>query len=110
MSTDTIRRAAAAMRERAEAATPGTWMPDPDEEVGTAEVIIEEYECHEVARISCDFGTDAAHIASWHPAVALAVADWLEVVAGYGEPQPGHGTRNFDAALVAARAYLGEDA
>ena len=44
-----------------------------------------------------------------HPAVALAVADWLEVVAGYGEPQPGHGTRNWDAALVVARAYLGEE-
>lgn len=33
-------------------------------------------------------GTDAIHIASWHPTVALAVADWLSDIATRHEPDP----------------------
>lgn len=72
---DLLRRAAALMRERAEKATPGTWQANPDGLVwanpprlgdpvsGSTEI------------------EDAQHIASWHPAVALAAADWLEAEA-----------------------------
>ena len=48
---------------------------------------------------------DAEHIASWHPAVALAVADMLDDAAAYYEGWP-----NFvpDRVLDVAQAYLGE--
>jgi hypothetical protein len=53
---------------------------------------------------------DAEHIASWHPAVALAVADWLDLIANWRGPD---GERRWDqsdscdfAALAVARAYL----
>jgi hypothetical protein len=44
------------------------------------------------------------YIASWHPGVALAVADWLErtvIDMEYGE------VTGDDEALAVARAYLG---
>ena len=50
---------------------------------------------------NCD--DDAEHIASWHPAVALAVADWLETTAR----DVGTSSLAFHAAADAARAYLG---
>jgi hypothetical protein len=31
-----------------------------------------------IAHTARQDGADAGHIASWHPAVALAVADWLD--------------------------------
>jgi hypothetical protein len=50
---------------------------------------------------------DAAHIASWHPAVALAVADWLDDCARL--PATTFHGQVFDGrALAVARAYLGE--
>ncbi len=116
MSAEVLRRAAASMRERAEAATPGPWIVDvdcphivmhPDKPGfswdGTAVTAIQED----------DFGltdpADAGHIASWHPLVALAVADWLDDTARVWEA--------FDAdpdfvqdepALAVARAYLAD--
>lgn len=68
---------------------------------------------------------DAVHIASWHPAVALAVADWLDTA---GADLWAHGPLCCEAeygcdecdgilwmqhvrrALTVARAYLGSDA
>lgn len=49
---------------------------------------------------------NAEHIASWHPAVALAVADWLEARARDCD------TGGFDDPYgdAVARAYLGEEA
>lgn len=72
---------------------------------------------------------EAEHIASWHPAVALAVADWLEGVGERHVPMghPMYGvlccaTCNLDLedderghcddladALAVAHAYLGSD-
>jgi hypothetical protein len=61
----------------------------------------------------------APHIAAWHPAVALAVADWLDIVAGAHEKALSHNSKwwnlalrnlwhvpNLDPALAVARAYL----
>lgn len=52
---------------------------------------------------------DAAHIASWHPAIALAVADWLdfqaEVERRLGGPD--YETPANHPALAVADAYLG---
>lgn len=87
MSAEILRKAASLMRERAEAATPGPWIP---------------------------FDADADHIASWHPAVALAVADWLDATADDWDrstaPIPVSDIRlDARAALAVARAYLGSD-
>lgn len=95
MSAAELRQAAALMRERAEAApddmaTPsdmtgwacdGSWIVDYDERA-------------------------ANHFAHWHPAVALAVADWLDTEANHVES--GYGQRGGQA-LAVARAYLGVD-
>jgi hypothetical protein len=43
------------------------------------------------------------YIASWHPLVALAVAEWLDASAG-----PQGSVTDLCHALAAARAYLGE--
>lgn len=56
---------------------------------------------------------DAEYIRSMHPAVALAVADWLDVTAAHIEEHvceaecPPAGCDSVHAALAVARAYLG---
>ena len=127
---DLLRRAAALMRERAEAAgsewnadvEPGDslhlWVTDCDPSDPTGETAMQRLVG----------GADAPwseHIASWHPAVALAVADWLDVAA---RDLWAHGTDCYEAdhepcwecdddlaaphvraAVTVARAYLGGD-
>lgn len=118
MTAPELREAAALMRERAKAAdSQGAW------EVGMrysrgADWIRPVYdndgtvcEIHEGdaddAPGSCE--DLAAHIASWHPVVALAVADWLEQMAR-GMAGTSYGDLPFeDAALAVARAYLGTE-
>jgi hypothetical protein len=108
MSAELLREAAALMRERAEAATAGPWECVLGEiSAGNAA----DYTDVAVAVIGPK-GDDrqddnAEHIASWHPAVALAVADWLE--------QESRVTCHSDnptrtQALAVARAYLGRPA
>lgn len=90
-----LREAARLMRERAQMATPSPWresgvdgnryaalvadQPHPDRMKGGGWQWDEGYG-------GCLIGeslmaTDRAYIASWHPAVALAVADWLDAEA-----------------------------
>ena len=117
MSAETLRRAAALMRERGEAAGAAPWYADarPAELPGDA---TSTYLRHSV------WGTDAygkgntpyiaeangrsgaEHIASWHPAVALAVADWLDEAADEFGAQVG--SIWISCAQSVARAYLGE--
>ena len=110
MSADLLRRAAKAMREQAEAATPGPWVVDlPD-------IHRAEHPGEWVA----DAGdgsrcvVNSEHIASWHPAVALAVADWLDYEAGEIGPVKTPDGRQVTYihgnpyAFTVARAYLGE--
>lgn len=120
MSAETLRRAAALMRERATAATPGPWHvcespewhEDSDQAIcgpshePTALMAEEWYEDEDGEPTAA---IDAHHIASWHPAVALTVAVWLESHADI------HTLRACDERLVApcpalavARAYLRE--
>ena len=119
---ETISRAAALMRERAAAAQ--NWKRRYPEDSGgeyayfTA-VFLENAIANHAPGLSSDphlrtgWQYDAEHLASWHPAVALAVADWLDAlaraversgVAHHPEPASIH-----DAALVVARAYLGDE-
>lgn len=113
MSAEILRKAASLMRERAEAATSGPWefrprrgfqgMRDNPATIGFLDdagyfVMLRE-------------GTwatenDMTYVASWHPAVALAVADWLERCAEWLDRHPQDATPD---ALAVARAYLGSD-
>lgn len=100
MSADLLRQAAALMRERAEATvyvlsvegTPVPW--------------------HSEGSLALDFDPDdAGHIAGMSPAVALAVADWLEYVARgieVAQQYGGYVPHADDHALAVARAYLQE--
>jgi hypothetical protein len=114
------------MRERAQAATPsadpkpGGWhgfsqsddtgrafiYGGPAEDgyrTGTVFDFKEYLDCEECVRPS---QSDVAHIASWHPAVALAVADWLEADADRRSTRV-VGYVPASEALAVARAYLG---
>ena len=98
-----IRRAAALMREQAEAATPGPWQVDPTDGADYVFDVATGGFCF-VPDNNCQRPVaNAAHIASWHPVVALAVADWLEFVATSAD----FGMEPPIKALTVARAYLG---
>lgn len=87
MNADDLRAVAAEIRHRADAATTGDgptlsrfWFAHHEHTFGAG-----HYEV-----IACDEGSfivehttkqAAEHIAAWHPAVALAVADWLNETA-----------------------------
>ena len=117
-AVETLREAAQLMRERAEGATAGPWkrfgmagVAAPDWEI-VDERRIECDDCGEpVALLGCVTNGDAEHIAALDPTVALAVADWLDVVVAdttlkcgsYTYPDAGNVP---DHALAVARAYL----
>jgi hypothetical protein len=114
------RRAAALMRERAEAARDVTGASDWFAMLG-GELHAGDYWVKSSGGRVCLGAAEeeAEHIASWRPAVALAVADWLDEVAGWREEGLGlNPSTNFaDAwgeiercAHRVARAYLGADA
>lgn len=128
MSADLLRQAANLIRKRAQAAAPGPWeaykrnVPEHGgllvEHLGVQDSYADGvFECDNSSR------RDVEHIASWHPLVALAVADWLDATAArhaseYGARVREFGLRHADAftpdldenALTVARAYLGGDA
>jgi hypothetical protein len=111
MTADLLRDAAALMRKRARAAQHagvGTtswyvaWPEPPDKEWKVG------YQTNNplsgLVATTPDYGEMylPEHIASWHPAVALAVADWLDSAADEDEFFP------LDhRAEAVARAYLG---
>jgi hypothetical protein len=125
MSAGLLREAAALMRKRAEAATGSEWGHWQTADNGRVEVFVptgsmdaptvfefkDHMDCEECIRPS---EADASHIASWHPAVALAVADWLDLEARAQQraqdQYPGTGFATSEQALAVARAYLGRDA
>lgn len=126
---DLLRRAATLVRETARAAPRGPYTVDtkrtPDD---TRILFADDGDAFAVATDWAsghghDTGTPeqtGAHIALWHPGVALAVAAWLESVADLHEPPnrppgcqwctdedwPCADTRH---ALTVARLLLGED-
>jgi hypothetical protein len=131
VNAELLREAAAKIRVLAEKATPGPWWLDSyvedGEEIFTDDVLAPSSEA-DIARGADhvqELGSlfppaNAAHAASWHPAVALAVAEWLESAASDWESDfasmPAHlnsaglaNSRNCRA-LAVARAYLGTDA
>jgi hypothetical protein len=123
----TIRRAAALMRERAQAATPSPWRNHdgyvPDGGYVTTVLAGEGNETHPVAWIPSfsnqpadldrQAWPDAIYIAAMQPGVALLIADtWDEIanVAAFEERVSGMTSPSSIAnrALAAARAFVGE--
>lgn len=116
-AVDTLREAACLMRERAEAATPGPWhRPDAVPQLvgvirsaSNPDALVHGDDCGCGGGIG--YEPDAVHITSWHPEVALRVADWLWSVADGVDRQ----IRNYPDrvpyiegdALAVARSYLG---
>jgi len=105
-AAEILREAAALMRSRAEAASKGPWTAV---DAANATAIWREGSANPGWPLVFDpelTMEDAEHIASWHPAVALAVANWLEATAD--EVDMLGGFSDADAAgLTFARAYLG---
>lgn len=112
MSAERLREAAALMRSRAEGASPGPWSEYgyPVETVSGegGESTVRDPDGFDVALLTSDQFDDCSHIASWHPAVALAVADVLDLAAQWVEDHPGSWPPANKAALVVANAYLGQ--
>lgn len=103
---ETLRRAAALMRERAEAADEGPWVAPAQSSHADWHGLQNAY----FALGNVFIKANAEHIASWHPAVALAVADWLDDLAARITltRQLRHEDEERQA-LAVARAYLGSD-
>lgn len=114
MSAELLRRAASLMRERAEGATPGPWeVYSGPRKMYVESVAAEDASGNPVPIMqSIDRGAfaDVGHIASWHPVVALAVADWLDdALEAHLHVRVGN-YRSYLKAVEVARAYLGDDA
>jgi hypothetical protein len=117
VSAEVLRQAAALMRERATGLPDAPWSVAPGPAVkDAAGVKVASAALDTVPR---DRTPIVQHIASWHPAVALAVADWLEEVAAWMDEGVGllPATNIGDVwigmrqhALAVARTYLGSDA
>lgn len=143
MSAEKLRRAAALMRERAQAATPGRWAAEPETAAGRVWVRMDwrsdlapvTLPPHGIAIQRGDIAkrrmfeirsrresgwqdtqesvyqqreADALHIASWHPDIALAVADLVSMAADHMEGAGYPCSSCVDKTLMLARAYLGE--
>lgn len=111
MSSGLPREAATLMRQRAEAAdrywnadvVPGDslhlWVPDYDPSDPSGQTAMQRV-------VGGAESPLAEHIASWHPAVALAVADWLDACLARDPRALG---TEAESALAVARAYLGRE-
>lgn len=110
MSAEILRRAAALMRERVGRTSNGVvegWYAYLRADEGSVRTRIDN---HTWTVAETDWPGDAEHIASWHPAVALAVADVLHMAADHLEGRGNPCDSCVEQAVVVARAYLGEAA
>lgn len=123
MSAARLREAARQMRINAEAATTGPWEAWSGSEAGGGEYIsaADGYTLGIDPGLSGDVGwararLDAEHIASWHPVIALAVADLLDAMSEAHIHIPGSDSEKLvydmpgmenSPAMKVADAYLG---
>lgn len=104
----TLRAAAELIRARADAVSvtaPSPWIVHATGIFTDDEELIETISNANSQAPWRDAQAQRAHVASWHPAVAYAVADWLESIATEFPLQPIDSIRK---ALAVARVYLGE--
>lgn len=108
-----VRAAAKLLREQAKAATPGPWHVDEVGDFGDKSATLEIARWRGYTN-TVNFGEDRAttdYIATMHPSVGLALADWLdEVTKKIGKPGHREWHGNEAAALTVARAILGDTA
>lgn len=89
MNADDLRQVAAEIREKANAATRGPYIARPAGgsghwiEVQPEDAIEAMGEVLVLGAYGADL-PDVEHMMAWHPAVTLAVADWLDTEANYG--------------------------
>ncbi len=105
MSAETLRRAAALMRARAEAIEI-PWHPYSDPafpERSTPDEYMQDMQGY----LGGEWGDQAG---SWHPAAALAVADLLDATAGHVEYTGDETSEDVRHSLAVARAFLQEAA
>lgn len=113
MSGETLRAAAALMRKRAEAAYRSPWRAE-DSTIYDGEHDDDEPMAFVEGGVYRNQRNTTEHIASWHPAVALAVADALDASAAVIE-EAADGPLALLAqdlaapCLAVATAYLGTD-
>lgn len=107
-ASEELRAAAKRMRAVVGEATPGPWWIEFDGNSRTIEPDIHDDEGGAVLPTNAD----AKHIAAWHPAVALAVADLLDRAAKLQEfaDRDDYMLPLGDAVLVVARRFLGVEA
>lgn len=108
--SEVVRSAAALMRVRATAAYPGPWISDEDENCwrlhSKSDPHFPSLQILKAAKRNTPYAeywpdeANGAHIVSWHPGVALAVAELLESCAGGGGGA-------CEGAYRVACAYLG---
>ena len=117
MSAELLRRAAAKIRDTAQAAEPGPWrvangnaLPGPDGKIGEPEWFIDSVPT--LIAYGPVMVANAEHIALWSPGVAELVARVLDESAGWCEmyDDPGEAERVLHAEFALARRILGEDA
>lgn len=112
MSAARLREAARLMRARAEAATPGPWCVMSEDEKMFVTTGPTGRDVAEVYEWSTGLG-NPEHIAAMRPAVALAVADWLDRAADEEwccdecKFAPENTQNLAHDALAVANAYLG---
>jgi hypothetical protein len=117
---DTIREAARQMRARADAATPGPWYTTSESArygglvtAPTADYPEHDgYGGHPIGESMSAATRD--HVAGWHPAVAITVADWLDshaadLASANGDRNACDSPGDLGMALRVARAYLGTE-
>lgn len=79
MSAERLREAATTLRAVANDATRGRWIVDPYTSLDHSGWCVEpEDGPGDVSPIDCTHAEDAYYIAAMQPAVALALADWLD--------------------------------
>lgn len=116
MSGETLRRAAVLMRSRVASTNDGPWVQNGFEYDDVADSFTYDISQEEDPTHSFAYAEDrdtADYIASWHPAVALAVADSLDQAAAIVEEADNGPLQMAMGAIceplvAVARAYLGE--
>ena len=115
-----LRRAASLMRENANTAYPGPWISDesdqcwrlhsaPDPHFPTMQILKapKAHRCPQYEEYWPDAG-NGRHIITWHPGVALQVANLLDAIRQSPLPSPGSNVSGivWHMALELARTYM----